>query len=265
MDGIRPHDGSRAIDWGKTSDDYVAHRPGYPESFFPRLREIGVEFEGLRVLDLGCGTGALSIAMAQRGARVTGIDVAENQVRAATERARALGLDADFHVAPAEATGLEAATFDLATASQCWLYFDRDRACAELERVLVPGGRVMTCHLCWLPREDAIARASEELVLKHNPEWSAADWPGVIAAVPGWKPAHWEFLANLEYDEPLPFTRESWRGRIRACRGVGATLASDEVEAFDREHAELLERIAPEPLSILHRIDAHVMRAAPNR
>lgn len=262
MDGIRPRDGSRSIDWGKTSDDYIAFRPGYPDSFFERLRELDVDFDGLRVLDLGCGTGALAIAMAQRGAHVTGIDIAENQVRAAHERARALGLDADFRVAPAEQTGLDDASFDLATASQCWLYFDAPRACRELERVLVPEGRVMTCHLCWLPRLDATARASETLVLKHNPEWSAADWPGLIAAVPGWKPEHWEFLGNLEYDEPLPFTRESWRGRIRACRGVGATLSDDEVRAFDEEHAALLDRIAPEEFTILHRIDAHVMRPA---
>jgi hypothetical protein len=33
------------------------------------------------------------------------------------------------------------------------------------------------------------------------------------------------------YDEAIPFTRETWRGRMRACRGVGAGLAPDEALA----------------------------------
>jgi hypothetical protein len=62
------------------------------------------------------------------------------------------------------------------------------------------------------------------------------------------------------FDEMIPFTRESWRGRIRACRGIGATLIPQQVEAFDRDHDELLRRIAPETFSVLHRINAHLLR-----
>ena len=260
MDGIRPTDGSRRIDWGKTSEDYARHRPGYPRSFYARLGTLDVQLEGLRVLDLGCGTGALSLALAERGARVVGIDTSENQVRAARESARARGLDARFHVASAEDTGTESGAFDLVTASQCWLYFDAERACTEVRRVLRPEGRLLTCHLCWLPRRDSVARQSEHLVLQRNPDWGGADWPGQIPAVPSWMPATWQFCGSFEYDEPLPFTRESWCGRIRACRGVGATLDPDEVASFDEEHTALLKRIAPPTFSVLHRIDAHLVR-----
>jgi hypothetical protein len=34
----------------------------------------------------------------------------------------------------------------------------------------------------------------------------------------------------------IPCTRENWRGRIRACRAIGAALPADEVECFDREY-----------------------------
>ncbi len=64
------------------------------------------------------------------------------------------------------------------------------------------------------------------------------------------------------YDESISFTRESWRGRIRACRGVGAAMTPEEVEKFDREHANLLEEMTEqESFSIVHRIDAHLMRS----
>jgi hypothetical protein len=58
----------------------------------------------------------------------------------------------------------------------------------------------------------------------------------------------------------LPFTRASWRGRFRACRGVGASMADDEVAAFDAEHARLLEQSVPAQFTVLHRIDCHIFR-----
>ena len=55
-----------------------------------------------------------------------------------------------------------------------------------------------------------------------------------------------------EYDLMVPFTKESWHGRMRACRGVGASLSEEELVKWDREHRELLDRIAPEQFDVLH-------------
>lgn len=60
------------------------------------------------------------------------------------------------------------------------------------------------------------------------------------------------------YDEPVRYTRESWRGRMFACRGVGATLAPEQVQRFDSELAQLLADRA-ESFEIVHRIDAHLL------
>jgi len=130
----------------------------------------------------------------------------------------------------------------------------------ELHRVLRPGGLLVTSHFCWLPRQDEIARRSEELVLKFNPEWRGADWAGVIPPSPAWAEPIFDVTTMFYYDEPILFTRESWRGRIRACRGIGATLSTNEVEAFDAAHKDLLRRIAPDSFTVLHRLDAHVFK-----
>lgn len=50
----------------------------------------------------------------------------------------------------------------------------------------------------------------------------------------------------------VPFTKESWHGRMRACRGVGASLSAEELEKWDAEHKDLLDRIAPEQFGVLH-------------
>lgn len=260
MHGLSPTDPGRTIDWGRTSADYAAHRPGYPASFFARLAEHGIGRSGQRVVDLGTGTGNLVRALARRGAHAAGVDVSSEQIEAARALAASEGLDVDFRVAPAEETGLASASFDVATASMCWLYFERDRAVREVRRLLVPGGVLCTCHLTWLPREDPVARRSEQLVLEHNPSWTAADWSGDVPAFPEWARGDFEPAGAFVYDEPIPFTRASWRGRFRACRGVGAALAPDAVAAFDRAHEALLRATVPERFTVLHRVDAQVMR-----
>ncbi len=253
-------DGGNAIDWGRTSQDYSMHRPNYPARFFDLLGVLGVGLPGQRILDLGTGVGFLAERFAQRRAVVTGVDIAARQIEEAMRRFARAGLPAQFHVRPAEDTGLPASSFDVVTASQSWLYFDRPRAINEVKRVLKLEGLLVTCHFCWLPRQDLIAAASEQLVLRHNPTWGGADWAGQVPCVPEWSEGHFELLGMFVFDEPIPFTRESWRGRIRACRGVGATLAAAQVDAFDREHDELLRGLAGDEFSILHRIDAHILR-----
>ncbi len=262
MHGLSPIDPGNVIDWSKTSTDYATHRPGPPPRFYQMLHALGVGLPGQRILDLGTGTGVLARQFAQQGARVSGVDVAEGQIEMARKLAQQEELPADFHVSGAESTRFADSAFDTITANQCWLYFDKARAIPEAKRLLADGGVLVTSHFSWLARLDPVARASEQLVLKHNPAWSAADWPGDIPNVPAWAatefPNEFRVRALFWFDEPIPFTRDSWRGRMRACRGVGAALEPGAVQAFDEEHAALLAEIAPETFTVLHRLDAHV-------
>ena len=167
------------------------------------------------------------------------------------------GLDARFAVAPAEETGLQSGAFDAVTANQCWLYFDKARAAAEVRRLLKPEGRLVISHFSFLPRRSEIVAASEALVLKHNPDWSGADWPGKWDLYDAPESA-FGASAALAFDVDIPFTREDWRGRMRALRGIGASLDDGAVAAFDAEHAALLEGIAPERFDVPHRVEASV-------
>ena len=253
-------DGGRSIDWGETSQDYVAYRPGPPDGLYDRLRALGVGLPCQSVLDLGTGTGVIARALARRGAMVSGIDIAPEQVAEARRLALEEGLQIDFRVGPAEEAPFPDHSFGVATANQCFLYFDAQRMLVTLRRILVPGGRLVTSHFNWLPTLDPIARASEELVLQFNPDWQGAGFDGAVEVMPDWVPDDIDLEGFFWFDDDVSFTRESWRGRIRASRGIGASLGAEEVASFDQEHAKLLDRIAPPTFTIKHRIDARILR-----
>ena len=251
------------VDFGKTVEDYAAHRAGFPDSLFERLAALGLGGAGCRVADLGCGTGSLALGFARRGAQAVGIDRSPAMIEAARARAAQEGLAAEFRVAPAEATELTAKAFDLVTAGQCWHWFDRSRAAEEARRLLVPGGVLAICHFDWLPLPGTVVAATEQLIQMHNPFWTLGGGTGLY---PAWLTdlAAGGFLEieSFSYDRAVAYSHAAWRGRIRASAGVGGSLGDREVAAFDSALTALLQRRFPEdPLSVPHRVFAALGRA----
>jgi SAM-dependent methyltransferase len=95
---------------------------------------------GQRVLDVGCGTGRLAVALAERGARVWGVDPSEEMLRQARSHA---GGKAAFKQARAEALPFKDGWFDRAVLRLVVHLVDRPQAFREVERVLGPGGRIV--------------------------------------------------------------------------------------------------------------------------
>jgi len=244
----------KTLNWSAVSGDYARHRNGYPESFFSLLKSLGVGLPGQRILDLGTGTGALSIPFARQGAMVTGIDVAPGQIAAARDRAEKEGLKIHFIEASAERTGLPSASFDAVTASMCWGYFDPGKAIPETLRVLATGGVLAVTSILWRSRGADVASRSNALIRRYNPLYGQRQGsPDEEDPSPEWSRRHFRLRTLHHYDETVRFSREQWLGRIRASKWIGAALTPEKVEAFDQEHRHLLRK-EPEVLDIDHRI-----------
>lgn len=111
---------------------YAAHRPTYPAALVDYLA--GLCRETGSALDAGCGTGQLSVLLAERFARVVGTDASAQQIAKAQAHARV-----EYRVAPAERSGLPDSSVDLVTAAQAAHWFDLPAFYAEARRVGRPG------------------------------------------------------------------------------------------------------------------------------
>ena len=251
-------DDGKHIDWGKTSRDYARHRPGPPASFYQKLIALEIGLPEQKILDLGTGTGVIALQMARQGCEVWATDISEFQIRMAKTLADRENLHINFAVASAESTSFANNSFDIITANQCFLYFYLHTALPAILRMLKPNGKLVVSHFSWLPQVSAIAKASEQLILAHNPKWQAHGYNGrTLPDYPGMQPT-FHYSGYFYYDVETPFTRESWRGRIRASRGVGASLSEAEIKKFDDAHTQMLDEMTSADFTITHRIDAHI-------
>ena len=245
-------DAGKAFDWGRTSQEYAKYRDIYPEQFYQKIIDRGLCTEGQKVLDLGTGTGVLPRNLYRYGADWTGTDISPEQIEQAILLSEAGGMKIDFRAKSTEELDFPAGSFDVITACQCFWYFDHERVMPKLAQLLKPEGKLLILYMAWLPYEDKIAGASEELVLKYNPKWSGAGETRHPIWIPDVAYEYFEPEDHEEYDLMVPFTKETWHGRMRACRGVGASLNAEELVGWDAEHRALLDAIAPENFEILH-------------
>lgn len=245
-------DDGKAFDWGRTSEEYAKFRDIYPEEFYRKIANLGLCVDGQVVLDLGTGTGVLPRFMYKYGAKWTGTDISPEQIEQAKILAEKENKDIGFIACSTEELDLPDNTFDIITACQCFWYFDHDKVSPMLSRLLRPGGKLVILYMAWLPEEDKIAGESEKLILKYNPFWSGGREYRHPINIPEAVYRHFDMKYSEEYDLKVPFTKETWHGRVRASRGIGASLAPDELKRWDEEHRALLDRIAPENFDVLH-------------
>ena len=250
-------DEGASFDFGKTSAAYAAYRDIYPERLYERLRAMGVAAPGSSWLDLGTGTGVLPKHLWRKDARIAGVDISPEQIAFAKEDAKKNGMDITYLVSPAEATGLPDGSFDAVTAAQCFFYFNRDAMRRELIRLLKPGGLFVKIFMNWT-EDDPVAAGSCRTVRELNPLWNSG-----IAAEKDMEDELFLGRRTETFFAELPFTRESWHGRMRACRGTLASMDEATAREWEALHLRFLAQCPPS-FTVRHKIYISSFRVGEN-
>ena len=117
------------------SASYAAHRPTYPLQLVDELAKISPSTQ--LALDCGCGTGQLSVLLAERFAHVVATDASAAQIEQAQQRE-----GVTYRTALAEDSGLPDASVDLITVAQAAHWLDLDKFYSEVRRIARPDAAI---------------------------------------------------------------------------------------------------------------------------
>jgi 2-polyprenyl-3-methyl-5-hydroxy-6-metoxy-1,4-benzoquinol methylase len=131
-----------------------------------------------RVADLGCGSGSLSVLLAEEGYVVTGLDLSDRMLDLAREKASAAGLDVTFGQGDASEPGLEPGAYDVVLCRHVlWALPDPSAALARWVDLLRPGGRLVLVEGSWSTGGGLPARRTADLVREHRDEATVRHLP----------------------------------------------------------------------------------------
>ncbi len=153
-------------------------------------RDLGTErpFEGLHILDIGCGGGLLCEPMARLGATVVGVDAAERNIPVAQAHARQSGLEIDYRHTTAEDLAATGAAFDAVLNMEVVEHVaDPAAYLAACCALLKPGGLHICSTINRNPKSFAMAIVGAEYVMRWLPkgthEWSKFITPDELFAL----------------------------------------------------------------------------------
>jgi 2-polyprenyl-6-hydroxyphenyl methylase/3-demethylubiquinone-9 3-methyltransferase len=158
-------------------------------------------FEGLTLLDIGCGGGLLSEPMARLGFAVTAVDASEEGLGAARAHAAELGLAVDYRCATAEALLAEGAgPFDVVLNMEVIEHVaDPGQYLRDTARLIAPGGLMILATLNRTLKSLALAKVGAEYLLRWVPagthDWRRFPTPAELRG----------FLAGAPYAVDGPF------------------------------------------------------------
>jgi len=138
---------------------------------FGRDLETARPFEGLRILDIGCGGGLLSEPMARLGATVVGADAAAGNIPVAQVHAESSGLTIDYRNVTAESLADDGEEFDVVLNMEVVEHVSDPQAYTTACRMLLkPGGLMICSTINRNPKSFAVAIVGAEVIMRWLPK-----------------------------------------------------------------------------------------------
>ena len=189
-----------------------------------------------KILDVGTGTGLLSLILAEMGYDVVGIDLSEEMIERAKEKAadRGVELKIKFKVGDAEALPFESGVFDaIVNRAVLWTLPEPKKALDEWKRVLKPGGKL--CFFLHEPHHDGLTQRLRRQL-------------GNVLTLFMEGRNQWHSLYHRKLDVELPF-----RGGVKPTI-ITKLLEDSEFEQVSAEPMHEISRLKTEKMPLRYRI-----------
>lgn len=221
---------------------YARHRPDVHTTVVRSIRvTLGPPVPATRALDVGCGTGQSTRALAEIAERVIGVDISRGMLAEAREEG---GERVGYLPAAAERLPFASGAFDLVATGLAYHWFDQTRFLGEARRVLTPVG--------WLVVYDSGFRGE----MRENPrfaDWARERYPARYPAPPRNRPnpapqaagGHGFRLVEQErFANEVPFTVDGLVGYLLTQSNVVAAVGRGR-ESLDDARAWLTREVEP--------------------
>jgi 2-polyprenyl-3-methyl-5-hydroxy-6-metoxy-1,4-benzoquinol methylase len=229
-----------------TVEDYVRYRPPYDARLIAEMLDrADLPATDARLIDLACGAGRLTFAIADRFADVLAIDQEPAMIAAAEREAERLGVtNIRWEVGRAEDVEVTPASLDLVTAASAFHRFDQRRVAALAFGWLKPGGALVTMgdipamsgRAEWRPAVADVVRAYvgqpvQRLQGAPNPttEQALADEEALLRRV------GFVDVASHNFETPHVWPLESLLGNLRSTSFASRAALGDRHAAFEAD------------------------------
>jgi SAM-dependent methyltransferase len=238
--------------FGSSAAAYERGRPGYPDDAVRAIADHLDLAPGRRVLDLAAGTGKLTERLVLTGATVVAVEPVD--AMRATLTAKLPTVEA--LPGTAEAIPLPDSSVDGATVAQAFHWFDRERALAELHRVLRPGGGLA---LVWNHRDERVPWVAE---ISRLTGWSSGqipvydrgvDWAGVLR-----ESARFDDVETRTFHHEQPLDADLLVDRVLSISYLATKPAAEQAE-LARQVRGLVADLG-ESFAMPYRVDVHLCR-----
>ena len=238
------------------AEDYLRYRVPYPAALLDdMLARAALPAEGARLIDLACGPGRLTFAIAGRFAEVLAVDTEPEMIEAAKREAARLGVqNIQWSVGRAEDFEAPAAAFDLVTAASAFHRFDQPRVSERSFGWLRPGGALVTMgdtpfdgdgsapwrRIVVDMTERYIGKPVQRLHGSPHPTHAEglADQEAVLRAA-GFQ------VASYHFETPHTWTLETLLGNLRSTSFLSRRALGDRHAAFEADLAAALRSYDP--------------------
>jgi ubiquinone/menaquinone biosynthesis C-methylase UbiE len=223
------------IDFGQVAKSYAKAREDIPANLMDSLYFRGIFFDGKKVVDIGCGTGALTRKIAMRKADVIGVDISKELLQHAIALNGLKNHKIPYVHGTSEDTGLPDSQFDMVTVMRAWHWFDREKTMQEIKRILKEKGTLIVIDSGFHVGPPVVEKTFQVLSnyvsgglktagSKANSKQRINGFP--VEWFDEWQKNGFELRDFYKINYNLTFTKETWIERVESISWLAALEGS---------------------------------------